>query len=146
LLEAGRVKGAVSNIRNLLSTEAENVDPLTIRLVATALLEQKQPKEALKLLEPALNAHADDAWCWLLAARSHVEMGKFNKAETALMRSLQKDSGLTEAKLLLAWCKLASGETGAAAASAQEVLKHNPNDVAARTILAQARKKRHYQP
>ncbi len=138
LLDAGRLSEAVHTLRPLLAASAEDIDPQTIRSVASSLMEQEQFQAALAVLEPALKVHTDDAWCWLLSAQAHVALDQKSKAESALLRALQENSQLTEARLLQAWFKLADGEPRKAAIEARQILKHHPHDAEAQAILARA--------
>jgi tetratricopeptide (TPR) repeat protein len=137
-LNAGRANLAMDIIQPMLTGEEWKASRRLVMEMGERLLSQRRPRLALALLKPALNHDDNDAGLWLLAARVHYELDESGHAGDCIRQAVRADETLTEARLMLAYHHLVTGQKKSAAQLASAILKDQPNDPEAKLILIRA--------
>lgn len=98
-------------------------------------LEEKKPADARARMDARLEETPEDARVLLLAARTHASTGDVATAERYLRRAVAADPLLLDAYGSLTQLYVAQGTLPQARAEFGEVVKRQPESVAARTVL-----------
>lgn len=99
LFEQNRLEEAAAKFKR--ATELDSTFSLAYQRWAYLLLEQKKRPEAIEKLEKSLQLNPSNPDAWVTLAMQYVTIGQFAKADTALLKGVQKaaDFGLES----LAW-------------------------------------------
>lgn len=109
-----------------------------LRNLASALIAANQSEAAVRLLEPAVIAHAEIPGLWITLARGYLALEANEKAGRALDKALALTPESPEACLLAAYRALVTGNKPQAEKLAKKVIERNPQDEQAVAILAAA--------
>lgn len=137
-LAAGRSALAMEIIQPMLVAERWQASRSLVLEMGNSLLRQRRPRLAVALLKPALERDGRDAELWLLAARAYYEMSDTAAAGDAIRQAMRADDSLTEARLMMAYHHLVTGQKENAAELASAILAAEPHDAEAELILAEA--------
>jgi len=134
LMEQDRLTEALDAIETALGLAPVN-EPAPLLALTTGLLRTEQPGAALlrsdqlTKLDPALGL------AWFLRGRAHFDLDRLNEAEEDFRKAVLTDSNLIEARSGIGLVRAILGDHNAATTIFRDVLKRDPENMAARENL-----------
>jgi len=115
------------------------------RVLATVLLEQRDFRDAVKVLEDTIERFGDHPEILTMLGSAYEGVGKNNRAEAVLKRAAELRAGDAAAATRLALNRLRSGETGRAMADLAEIfVRHDASATAGLPLAVMHLQQRQY--
>lgn len=138
LLAAGRIEEAQTVLAPRLDSQTDRPSPAVVSALAGALLKANQAERAVPMLEPAAATHTESFGLHLLLAKAYLMLDKPLQALEPAQKACRLKSESVEARLLLTYAAIATGQRNLAVSVAQELIASNPLDPIVITLLDRA--------
>lgn len=138
LLAGGRLNEARIVLEPLTRAQAKP-SAVLLQTWAKALLDANDPRGAVHILEGATSRYPQAAGPWLLLGKAYLMLDQPSAAREAARQACDIQRESVDAKLMLAYSCLASGDREGASDAARQIIAVRPDDAEARLILQKAR-------
>jgi Flp pilus assembly protein TadD len=133
-MEENRVAEALDSLETALGL-APLGEPAPLIALITAQLRDGQSGAALLRAEQLTKTAPEKAMAWFLRGRSHYDLNRLNEAEEDFRKAVLIDPDLIEARSGIGLVRATQGDTDSAVRIFRDVLKRDPDNLAARENL-----------
>ena len=134
LMEEDRLTDALEAIETALGL-APIDEPAPLIALTTGLLRTDQPGAALLRSDQLTKLEPDLGLAWFLRGRAHFDLDRLSEAEEDFRKAVLTDSNLIEARSGIGLVRAILGDHDAATTIFRDVLKRDPENMAARENL-----------
>ncbi len=135
---AGQHRRAIVALEEILARREGEPPAWVHAMLGDSYLAMEQPTKAMRQYEALCQAEPDAVESWLALGKAQAVQGRYSRAADTCYRALEVDASSIEAKSLLGYSLLKSGQTSLALKVLRQATAAHPEDATLQCVLGQA--------